>query len=347
MRNIINPVIRNLRESGKPLFNNANRIARVLYRFAAYRKIVLQVLRKKVPLFDLVRSQFPFLLPDASAPPIVSIEFTNACNLRCVYCSSSLYLRPKGMMSTETFSKVVKSLKDLSVSRVRVVGNGEPTLHPKFPRFVSELARSVRFLSLVTNGQWRSEEIPYVMLKAPVDLIEISVDAGDKERYETSRIGGKFDKLLHNFRLLQKARKELHPATLINIRLMLRPSQRTEEKQLTAYWRAYADTVMPQYIFKRKDVDYSEDIYLPIHQETQEYPKCTVPFKMLDINWNGDIPLCSESARQIGPPGLILGNINECTLKEIWYSQIMRQYRNGHRNRKLYQIPICKGCIGC
>ncbi len=330
------------------LFDNFNRIARILYRRRAYAKMVLHAAGRRVPLLNFIRTQFPFLLPDAGVPPQITVEFTNLCNLKCVYCTNPLGLRPRGFMSVETFTRLVQSIKDCGVDRVRVIGNGEPTLHPEFARFVSELAKATRYVSVLTNGQWRSDEVVYAMLNAPVDLIETSVDGMSEEDYEKSRIGGHFNTLLENLRQLQEARRELRGSCLINIRLMLRPSQRAVETQLTAYWRQYADAVMPQYVLKRLQLGYDEDVYTGLHLAAQSYPKCSLPFKDLGVNWNGDVPLCAGSAAQIGPPGLILGTINDHSLRELWNTQIMRQYRAGHRDRQLEKIPMCKGCaVGC
>ena len=345
MKTLFSPFLRVGRSA---LFDNFNRIARILYRRRAYAKMILHAGGRRVPLLDLIRTQFPFVLPDARVPPQVTVEFTNVCNLKCIYCTNPLGLRPRGFMSVETFSRLVRGIRECGVNRVRVIGNGEPTLHPDFTRFVSELARSTRYVSVLTNGQWRSEEVFYAMLNAPVDLIEISVDGMTEEDYEKSRIGGCFNKLLRNLRQLQGAKRELRASSLINIRLMLRPSQRAVEKQLITYWREYADAVMPQYVLKRPQLNYDEDVYIGFHLDAQTYPKCSLPFKDLGVNWNGEVPLCAGSATQIGPPGLILGTINHHSLRELWNSQIMRQYRAGHRDRQLEKIPICKGCaVGC
>jgi hypothetical protein len=43
------------------------------------------------------------------------------------------------------------------------------------------------------------------MLRAPLRLIEISVDSNSKEKYERTRIGASFDKLLANLIALKQA----------------------------------------------------------------------------------------------------------------------------------------------
>lgn len=330
-----------------PHFSNDNRIARVLYRLNAYKRLSLHMWQHGVPAKEIVCTQFPLLKGHPQAPAVVSIEFTNFCNLRCVYCTSPLGLRPRGLMTRETFGRFLEGVKGLGVSRVRVVGNGEPTLHPEFSSFISALCRVVPYVSVLTNGQWkRSAEVIETHLGTQVSLIEVSVDGGDKETYERSRPGGSFDRLVENLAQLKAAKQSRGSQTLTNIRLMLRPSEREKEKELRAFWNGYADTVMPQYVMKRKFLDYREDVYIPEQFRDQSYPRCSSPFKALEVNWNGDVPLCSLSAQQLGPPGLILGNVRLDALETLWRQGVMQQYRKAHHDRDTSKMPVCKGCVG-
>jgi MoaA/NifB/PqqE/SkfB family radical SAM enzyme len=177
-------------------------------------------------------------------------------------------------------------------------------------------------------------------------MVEVSVDGGDKEIYENSRRGGVFEQLIENLELLRASKQNRRSQTITNIRLMLRPSERSLEKRFMAFWRNYADTVMPQYLLERKHLAYKENVYTSAQWYDDSYPKCAAPFKELEINWNGDVPLCKFSAQQIGAPGLVLGNVNTDLLGDLWIGSVMRQYREGHYKRNPQKMPICKGCTG-
>jgi MoaA/NifB/PqqE/SkfB family radical SAM enzyme len=321
-------------------FDNTRRLARVLYRFKLYGKQFIAS-HGKVPVTELIRTQFPFLLSDALAPPKLSVELTNYCNLACPYCSSPLKLRPQGLMDPITFSNLVRQAKECRIPWISLCGNGEPTLHPKFASYVRQLGAATKFLELTTNWQRVDAEITYSVLEAPVNLMHVSVDGGNKKEYERMRIGGKFERLLQNLTLLKQLKEATHSLTLINIRVMLLPSQYGDEQRLLNFWRSYGDVVSKQYILNFDSGSYGyENSYKP-------GSRCTLPFKILDLNWNGNVPLCTYSRRQTGKPeGLSIGNINQNSLLEIWNSQTIRQYREGHRYRKEELIPICKGCPG-
>jgi MoaA/NifB/PqqE/SkfB family radical SAM enzyme len=320
----------------------ADRVARAVSRRAAYTRIAWHTAARLGPV-EVLRTQFPFLLPDAKSPPTVSVELTNYCNLKCPYCTSPLKLRKQGLMTRETLDALVRSLDACGRPRVRMVGNGEATIHPDFAEFARLLAGASRMLTLTTNGQWRTDETARAILDAPVDLVEISLDGMTKDHYERSRPGGDFEKLLHNLRTL-RALRGASRRTLINLRVMLRPSEREREAEIFAFWAPLSDTVFSQYIINVGGTD--GDVYAP-ERATDAYPRCTLPFKVMDVHWNGNVPLCSYSDKQTGrPEGLLLGNVMKRSLAEMWSGDTMCGYRRAHRARDERAMPICNGCFG-
>lgn len=327
---------------GRPalsLWDNADRLKKILYRFRPYMRFCVRALRRGVPLTALARTQFPFYLPDAQAPPSVHLGLTSACNLRCVYCPNPALPFPRSFMSSEVLSAVVRDLKALGVPRV-VVGGGEPTLHPQFGAIARELRSATRFLQIVTNGQWRQPDIRKILVTTPFDLIEVSVEAGGSEDYETTRLGGSYSLLIDNLTQLRKQRDALGSAAWINIRLMIRPSMAAKAQEYVRFWSGYADTVMRQHIVHMPVTQYLDDVYVSEHTVTDAYPKCSLPFKDLPISPTGEVHLCTIS-------GSLLGNVLESSLKEMWLGDTMRRYRRGHRTREVADIPLCKGCKGC
>lgn len=292
----------------------------------------------------MLRSHFTWLLPESPRPTSVTIEFTNYCNLQCPYCTSPLGLRRRGFMSESTFARLLEQIQIFCIPRARIVGNGESTLHPGFAAMVKALAQSCRYLQMVTNGQRLTEEIAEAILSAPVRLLEISVDSDNKEGYESSRKGGSFETLLANLARLKRMKRSLRAPTLLNIRAMIAPSQRARQQEILAFWRQYADSVMPQYLLNSSGVQ--SDVFGHFHG-VGLIPRCTYPSRSIMVHWDGKVPLCEASRQQTGnPDGLVVGNIHESSLFEIWRSPVFQQYRNGHRTRNANLTPICKGCVG-
>jgi MoaA/NifB/PqqE/SkfB family radical SAM enzyme len=328
------------------LFDNTNQFSRISYRRNFYFRFVLSALLR-IRMADMLRCHFPFLLPDLPRPAFVTVEFTNYCNLQCPYCTSPLALRPQGMMSEEVFAALVRQVEELKVSRVRIVGNGEATLHPRFAWMVTELAKVCGYLTLVTNGQRLDRTTIVEILRAPLRLIEVSVDSSRKDSYERVRLGASYEKLLNNLVLLKEVKRELNAPVLINIRVMIHPSERPGLTAILDHWRDFGDTVVPQFLHDEGLAGRTNTDDLFRHSEPQHYPRCTLPLKALDVCWNGDVPLCDFADKQTGKPGgLLLGNVARNTLQELWNHGIIRQYRQGHRERDPDKMPICRGCVG-
>ncbi|MGD8449364.1 MAG: radical SAM protein, partial [Desulfobacterales bacterium] len=108
--------------------------------------------------------------------PFVFIELTSKCNFKCYYCNSNISIRPKGFMDQRLFYHIVDQLESISAYRVALHVDGEPTLHPKFEKFISYLNLKKIPISLATNGSLLKESY----LKLEYDLLTyLSASAED------------------------------------------------------------------------------------------------------------------------------------------------------------------------
>jgi MoaA/NifB/PqqE/SkfB family radical SAM enzyme len=276
------------------------------------------------------------------------VEFTNACNLKCVYCNNPHFPHPRGMMEDRTFDRLIEGLRGSRVDRV-CMGGGEATTHPKFGEYARRLKKEVRVLTIVTNGHWTKPSVPEALLMAPVDFIEISVEAGTRQDFEAMRQGSDYDLVIRNLRELKSMRNRLRSPSHINLRMMVRPSQRgVVERESRKFWKRFGDTLMPQYVLKTEGITTIDDAYTPKAMALNEFPKCSLPFRNIQIRSNGDIPICQISGSSLSPSKkVITGNINDASVQEIWNGVLFKQYRNAHRARNEELMPICKGCKGC
>ncbi|MBR2692329.1 MAG: radical SAM protein [Aquamicrobium sp.] len=326
-------------------YDNSSRFKRIVSRLRPYTTIVLAALREGVPATNLARTAVPFWLRDADTPPILSVEFLNSCNLRCVYCNVEADSRPRGTMTIETFNRVRDDIQQFKIKRVRI-GGGEPTLHPQFADFASQLARASPWVSIVSNGQWRSEEIPRALLSAPLNLIEVSVDVGGKQGYERLRVRGSFDRLVSNLSRLKELRQELGSPSKINIRLMVGPADDTPSiNREVSFWRQFADTVMIQRLMQLPEIPLVANVFHSPQQREDLYPKCSLPLKHMIVHFDGVVPLCGASYSAGGEKRAILGDISRQSLGYLWL-KAMQPYRDAHRSRRFGGIKACKGCIG-
>ena len=318
-----------------------------VYRLRERPRVYLRSLQRTMMrggLADALRSRFPFQLSEPKYPRIVGLEFTNFCNLKCSYCAAQTpQVRGRvGFMSPEIFSRVLTELRSFPVRTLRVIGGGEPTAHPQFAEYAAQLRGIATMTTLTTNGQYFSESVAQQAVRT-FDVIEVSVGGGSAAEFEANRTGASFEKLVNGLQLLQSLAAKQKPKTLIHLRIAVRASEKPRVDQLRAFWGQYADTISIQPLADR--IGGSIDVFVDSVGH-HEFHRCEYPFKGMGISWNGEVPLCTaiEERLKVSNGGLLLGNLKDNTILEIWEGSIARQYRNAHRCGDRSQAPLCAGC---
>ena len=72
---------------------------------------------------DVMRDKVPF---------IYNIETTNYCNLNCSFCNRDEVVKKLKHMSLVEWELVLEKLKNQPIKEAKLMGLGEPFLHPKF-----------------------------------------------------------------------------------------------------------------------------------------------------------------------------------------------------------------------
>ena len=328
-----------------PIFDNTDRLNKIARRFNAYLHFRHTSIARPNRLTEIIATQFPFWFNDFDYPPILTVELTNACNLSCTYCDSPLGLRKRGFMKDEVASRLLSQLEHQPARRVRLVGTGESTLHKKFTEISKGIIKNSCYVTLVTNGHWEHENMARTLAELDFGMIEFSVDAGDENDFYKSRKGD-LNRLIQNMKLLRFYLKENNSKTLVNVRVMIRPSNESKTNQYIKEYRKLAHTAFPQYVTVSRNFKYKEDVYFYTQKMDNSIPRCVLPSKDLEIRYTGDVLLCGPSARQIGEPGMIAGNIMHSTIKEIWNGEVFSNYREWHRKNQNQNLNMCKGCNG-
>ena len=96
--------------SDKPVFNNSNRVARILYRLSAYRRLSWHMVWRGVPAREIIRSQFPYIERSPCRPLFITIEFTNYCDLRCVDLPAHSAFGPEALCRRRYLTDLLKVL---------------------------------------------------------------------------------------------------------------------------------------------------------------------------------------------------------------------------------------------
>ncbi len=128
--------------------------------------------------------------------PLVDIEASAACNLRCEFCPRDAMTRPQRIMTPETFDAVERLLPETAI--VMFAGLGEPLTNHHLPAYVARLKRRGISSCVITNGVLLSPVMIRELLDAGLDQFQVSVHALDEELARALMPGVQLARVIEN-----------------------------------------------------------------------------------------------------------------------------------------------------
>ncbi len=285
-------------------------------------------------------------------PPLIHVEPTNACNLRCVHChhhvgNNPSLVRPFGIMKMDVFAKVVEEAAALNCA-VTLNVQGEPTLHPRFVDMVAALKDKGIFVSIITNGTRMTEELARALLGLGLDRVVFSFDAIDKDIYEAVRVRSKFEPTLANILRFLRLNEEHGHRTHVCMSMVLQDRTRGQADDYRRYFeRLPVDKIFLNEVLNLSGASgVSDEIDVPAlkRQAGGRQPVCRIPWEDLTVNWDGEVCPCPVDVNLV----YSVGNVRDTSLLELWNSERMRTFRNAHLTGDFSAIegngPLCSGC---
>lgn len=119
----------------------------------------------------------------------VYVEPTTLCNLRCRTCIRNVWDEGPGLMSTETFARIMEGVREVSpLPTVFFGGFGEPFAHPDLLAMVAAAKSAGCRVELITNGTRLEEETRREIVRVGLDRLWVSIDGATPESYVDVRL---------------------------------------------------------------------------------------------------------------------------------------------------------------
>ena len=119
----------------------------------------------------------------------VYLEPTTLCNLLCRTCIRNVWDEPPGMMSAETFARIIEGVRSLwPLPTVFFGGFGEPFAHPDLLAMLAEAKSIGCTVELITNGTRLDEETRRELVRIGLDRLWVSIDGATPESYADVRL---------------------------------------------------------------------------------------------------------------------------------------------------------------
>lgn len=289
---------------------------------------------------------------ELSVPRYIDVELTNQCNFRCCFCPSGTksMQRTRGYMNEEVVNALLDNIEKYQIPGVRFIRWGEPTLHPSYIEIMKRVKAAGAAIHINTNGsQLNSEQISQ-LIAIPLDSIKFSFQGADEGTYNEMREGGDYKRLLGIIEEMARTRGN-HPFPYIQISTTLTGETAEQIEDFKRDIEGYCDSYNVGYTklthLNVDSMNISDEEKKKICQ-LQEHEKihhtyrtvCAEAFDKLSINWNGDVTLCCSDYDNF----MIVGNILDMDLKQIFTSRAANQYRDLIVKRQYGKIKCCSTC---
>ncbi|MDD4893907.1 MAG: radical SAM protein [Candidatus Omnitrophica bacterium] len=309
----------------------------------------LLVEREKQELREYVHG-FPYWL---------TIDPANYCTLKCPFCPTGQDRgsREKGMLPFENFKKLADELGPYLI-HIDFCNWGEPLLNNQVYGMIKYAKQYNVDTKVDSNLNHFSEKDAEDMILSGLDRLIVSIDGASRQTYSKYRIGGDFNKVINNLKILIRKRRELDRANpYISWQFLVFRHNEHEIEDVKMMGRDLGvDSVGITKAF------IGDKSWIPLNEEYSHYKKdeikeeftsehfktpqrkiCNWPWEAIVINPNGSVSVCCSVEDEKDD----FGNIFEAPFKDIWNNDKYRQARRFIKNREGAAKEgnnICSGC---
>ncbi len=292
-------------------------------------------------------------------PYWLTIDPANYCTLRCPFCPTGQGRgsREKGMLSFENFKKLADELGPYLI-HIDFCNWGEPLLNNQIYRMI-EYAKQYNVDTKVDSSlNHFSEKDAEDMVLSGLDRLIVSIDGASQETYSKYRIGGDFNKVIDNLKILVSKRKELgrvNPYISWQFLVFRHNEHEIEDAKIMSRDLGVDSIGITKAFIGNKE-------WIPLNEEYSHYKKeeikeeftsehfkvsrhmaCNWPWEAIVINPNGSVSVCCSVEDEKDD----FGNIFEASFRDIWNNDKYRQARRFIRNKKGDAEESNNICIGC
>lgn len=316
------------------------------------------------------------LLPRAASPPVLQVEPTNRCNLKCPMCTRQAMTRSEGFLSPALMERILATwegrkrelrLENLfhpDATRVRLSRPGilklfhlgEPMLHPRLGELVEMARRAGAGVGIQTNGTLLSRPVlRKSLLQMQPAEISLSVDGVDPASYQQVRPGSSWSELLAGIEALHRDRATLGLEKEVRIKVATLLPERDSDLEARARqflhpleaWCDAVETITLTRQFRPTFFD-GDGKLRPFEPESApplspDLPACLEAMYKLNILWDGTVaPCCSDiDATQR------LGSMEEeGSVDLIWRNERTRSLHRALLAHDFHHHPFCFTCLG-
>jgi len=272
-------------------------------------------------------------------PPYLQIEPSSICNYRCVFCyqTDETFSNRKsghmGMMSVELFKKIIDKIEG-HVDFISLSSRGEPLACKDIDKMLEYTQGKFLGLKMNTNASLLTEKKAHAILSSGISTLVYSADAAEEPMYSTLRVRGNLDKVVKNVEMFQNIKQKHYSDSKMITRVSgVKVNEDQDIEEMLGFW----DSMVDQVAF----VKYNpwENVYSSSPNDVTN--PCSDLWRRMFIWYDGKANPCDTDYKT----SLLVGNIQEKSLSELWHSEQYTMLREKHANNKRSELEPCRRCV--
>jgi len=261
----------------------------------------------------------------------------------CVHCPHSQIVKQKSYkprhMDFSVFESIINEIVRHKGGILRLVCDGEPMMHPHFFEMLEYAKKEgISPLCVNTNGTLLNKAASEELLRIGVDIVEVSLDAFSKEKYEQIRIGAVYEDVMANVMNFIYLRNRTNSRTKIMVSIIDQPKAKDEINAFEEFWKTRSDRVIKRAFTSIGGLIEAGEVS---PGKAKERWPCPLLWTRIFINVDGLIKFCVEDWLD----KTILFDLKNVSIASAWTSAQYKDLRSKHLSRDFDAVDYCKGCL--
>jgi MoaA/NifB/PqqE/SkfB family radical SAM enzyme len=276
-------------------------------------------------------------------PKLVFIESTNYCNAHCIMCPNDRLIRPRGIIDTKLFCKIINDCDEIPEQFTLLLHKeGEPLMDPKLIdkiRYANNKLGKKAIITISTNASMLTKEKSDALLSSGLSQIIFSLDGATKEHYERIRLGLNYDVTLNNILYFMKKREETGAKVSVVMQMISDDSEadRKEASLFIKQWQDYRCKIYIKRMHSYLDGNHSS---LTKTISSEQKRVCQDPFNIIVISCDGSAVLCCWDYND----EYSIGNAKTSSVVELFNNSKACAMREKQTAMKCPEIKPCQRC---
>ena len=225
-----------------------------------------------------------------TAPVLIEVDPSNACNHACSFCLSS-YIHFDKYKGTETFSRATmprdmlmslcEDFVSMGVRAVNWTGGGEPCLNKHLKEAIEYCGKNGIKQGIFTNGTLLDKRDLFETMVDNMTWVRISIDTGTEESYNKIRIpkgGADWNKMVSNVKKLIEVNKSKGNKIDIGVGYVISPDTYKEIVDFAKFFKDFDLTYCqykPEIVIRedggeQRDKEFWIEKVIPLLDEAKE-----------------------------------------------------------------------------